>query len=132
MDLVKLRPYRDTDKAFVFETFKKGLWNGNMEFRQMSLHSFNTTYQKLIERLIALPETVTTIAALKEDDDVIVGYSITRPETIDWVFVKRGWRKLGIAKSLLAHIVPKRVTHMTTIPGKILVEKFNLSYDPFK
>ena len=110
----------------------KGLRHGNEAFKTMSVYEFQSTYQKVLERLMSLPETTTTIASLKEDEDVIVGYSITRPEIIDWVFVKRAWRRLGIAKSLLAHIIPKRVTHLTTIPGEFLRKKHNLIYDPFK
>lgn len=130
-NLIQLRPYQLSDKAFVFKTFLEGLRNGNETFKKTHVYEFHKNYQKVIERLLSIPETKTTIACLKEDFDVILAYSITRPNIIDWCFTKPAWRGLGIAKDLVAHISPKAVSHITKA-GDAIRMKYNLIYDPFK
>lgn len=131
MDLVLIRPLSTNDEAFVYKTFLEGLRYGNQEFKKMDQLEFYKNYRKVIERLLSRPETKVTISCLKEDPDVILGYSITRPSIIDWIFVKKAWRGLGIAKDLVAHIEPTIVTHLTP-PGDAIRTKYNLTYDPFK
>lgn len=118
---------RETDRNFIFSTWKKGLKYGNSVSSQ-DPKAFDRWSQDLIST--TLKQATTTIAALKEDDDVILGYSVVRGDTIDWVFVKNLWRKIGIAKELLKHITPKYVSRVTK-PGETLRIKYNLKLKPY-
>jgi hypothetical protein len=130
-NLVLLRPYRLTDEAFVYKTFLEGLRYGNETFRQMDKIQFYENYRKVLNSLIQKKETQIKIAALKEDPDVILGYAITRPEIVDWIFVKKSWRRLGIAKDLIGDMHMTTVSHIT-LAGNAIRTKLGLKYDPFK
>lgn len=130
-DLVTIRDYLPSDRNFLFKTWLEGLRHGNEIFKKTNIYSFHKAYQSLIERLLAKPETTVKVAALKEDLDVIVGYAVTRPETIDWCFVKKGWRNLKIARDLVSHIEPKKVSNLTFPCGEAIRSRFNLKFEPF-
>lgn len=89
-------------------------------------------YKKVATALVNSPKVVIKVACLKEDPDVILGYSIlsTDYQTIYWVYVKSAWRNKGIAKS----IVPERpvvVAHLSKL-GESLLHKFNnVIFNPF-
>lgn len=119
---------REEDRNFIFSTWKTGLKYGNTIYAKEEPRAFDQRYQEVIESI--LKQATTTVAALKEDNDVILGYSVTRDDTIDWVFVKNLWRKIGLAKELLKHIAPKYVSHITK-PGESLRIKYNLKLKPY-
>lgn len=148
-DLAKLcdiRDFRFGDQAFVLATFLRGLYYGdrlpsNSEpkllvlnwFSMIPKNIFMENYERVAKALINSPNTVVKIACLKEDPDVILGYSILSADfsTIHWVFVKKDWRKNGIAKSLVPQY-PTTVTHLS-LQGKNLMAKFkDCVFNPFK
>lgn len=132
-ELYTVRDYKNEDKAFICATFLRGLYYGNSALSEMNKHQFMEEYKKVIEALITSPKHVIKIAALKEDEDVIIGYSILSSDyfTIDYVFVKSAFRKQGIGRALVPQY-PKYVTHLTAL-GKALLPKFpDCSYNPFK
>ena len=129
--LCEIRDYRESDKAFVLSTFLRGLYYGDSWFSLIPKDIFMDNY-KLVGDVL-LKKYVVKVACLKEDPDVILGYSIlgTDYQTIHWVYVKSAWRKQGVAKSLLPKY-PTAVTHMTAL-GKILLPKFeHCVFNPFK
>lgn len=135
-DLVSYRPITDEDKNFIYATWLRGLYyDKDSWFKNINKEIFMENYHKVIEKILYSPNAQVKIACLKNDPDVILGYSVTRiyPEVkvLDWVFVKSAWRKIGIAKGLVSEDV-KAVTHLTT-PGKsILKSKMPLVlYNPF-
>lgn len=131
--LYNIRDMVEGDKHFIYSTFLRGLYYGDSWFSLIPKQIFMDNYKKVIEGLIFSPNTTINIACLKDDPNVILGYSITSADftTIHYVFVKTVWRKKGIAKSLLPHS-PKEITHLTTL-GKILMPKFkDVIFNPFK
>lgn len=89
-------------------------------------------YKNIAESLIANPKNVVKVACLKEDQDVILGYSILSADfqTLHWVFVKSAFRKQGIARMILPQY-PSVITHLSTL-GKNLMHKFKgVIFNPF-
>jgi hypothetical protein len=94
-------------------------------------------YKAVAEALIA--KRTIKVACLREDPDVIIGYSILSNDfqTIDWVYVKSSkqpdgttWRNKGVGKSLVPQY-PTSVSHLTVL-GKELLKKFpNTVFNPF-
>ena len=140
-ELVKLRPYNEeTDKSFIFATWLRAYYHGNgwRKGSQRSSdapidligtipkHDFMITYQKVIEAL--LKKSQINIACLKEDDDVILGYSVSQGDILHWVFVKDLWRKIGVSKMLIAKET-KFVTHLTRLGRNIKPNEWR--YNPF-
>lgn len=89
-------------------------------------------YHKVLERFLDNPKVKITVACLKDDPQVILGYSVTREVkgqvVLDWVFTKKAWRNIGIGKSLVPSNL-QVVTHMTKT-GKG-IKPSNVIYNPF-
>lgn len=134
--LYDIRDFKTEDTNFVLATFYNGVFYGDNRFLGMAKKSFISTYKVLGERLIRDPNTVIKVACLKDEPDVILGYSILSADYlgIKWVFVKDRWRKRGIGKSLVPRY-PVYVTHKTEI-GNALMPKFEnfatITFEPFK
>lgn len=138
--LYDIRDAKESDKNFIFASFLRGLYYGDSWFSLIPKNIFMDNYKKVIEILFDSPKAVIKVACLKEDPDVILGYSILSADytTIHWVYVKNSkladgtsWRRQGIARSLLPQY-PTSVTHLTKL-GKELLPKFeNTVFNPFK
>lgn len=130
--LYDIRDYKKEDSNFIVATFLKGLYYGDSWFSQVPKDIFMTNYKTVAEALVRGDKTVIKVACLKDEPDVIIGYSILSADysSIHWVYVKASWRNKGIARSLLPKY-PTYVTHLTAL-GKQLLTKFNeCVFNPF-
>lgn len=130
--LFDIRDVKESDKNFVLATFLRGLYYGDSWFSMIPKPIFMANYKHVAVALVNSPKTVIKIACLKEDPDVILGYSMLSSDyqTIHWVFVKAAWRNKGIAKALLPQY-PIAITHLSRL-GVILKSKFpNAVFNPF-
>ena len=129
--LYEIRDYGPNDKAFVMATFLRGLYYGDSWFSLIPKDAFMMNYKHIAEAL--LNKHLVKVACLKEDKDVILGYSILSKDfqTLHFVFVKSAFRKQGIGRSLIPHSI-STVTHLTTL-GKSLMNKLsNCVFNPFQ
>jgi hypothetical protein len=130
--LYDIRDAKADDRNFVLATFLRGLYYGDSWFSLIPKDIFMANYKKVGEFLVTSPNINIKVACLKEDPDVIIGYSILSQDfsTIHWVYVKNIWRKQGIGRSLVPQH-PTTVTHLTAL-GKTLLSKFeNCIFNPF-
>lgn len=131
--LYNIRDAVDSDKNFVMASFLNGLYYGDSWFSEIPKDIFMDNYKKVIQFLVDSPTVAIKIACLPEDPNVIIGYSLLSSDymTIHWVYVKKNWRKKGIAKSLLPSN-SDTVTHLSEL-GRILMKKYkNMIFNPFK
>lgn len=113
-------------------TFLRGLFYGDSWYSQIPKDIFMRNYQLIGKTLVNKPTNVVKVACLKEDQDVILGYSILSDDfsTIHFVFVKKAWRKQGIGRSLVPQLATA-ATHLTQL-GKLLLPKLpTCVFDPF-
>lgn len=131
--LYDVRDFRDSDKNFVLATFLRGLYYGDSWFSLIPKPIFMDNYKKVGEHLVTNPSVTIKIACLKEDPDVIIGYSILSADfqTIHWVFVKTLWRKHGIGRTLVPQN-PSTVSHLTKVGLQLLHKLPNAIFNPFK
>lgn len=131
-DLFTIRKGLDTDLPFVLATWLRGAYYGNSWFQEIDKAAFMAFYHGFLERLLRSPGVELNVACLKDDPDVILGYSVTRMAQdlviLDWVFVKTAWRRIGIAKALTPGNLTT-VTHLTKI-GKSIKPK-TVKFYPF-
>lgn len=128
--LIAIRDGAPKDREFIFATWLRGLRFGNDWFTLIDAKIYFSIYHRVIEALLASPHVSIKVACLKDDPDVILGYSVSRGTKLDWVFVKKAWRKVGIAKSLMPPIITY-VTHVTKV-GKSILQKYpKVSFNPF-
>ncbi len=130
--LYSIRDALPEDKNFILATFLRGLYYGDSWFSLIPKPIFMENYKKVAEYLVSNPKVTIKVACLKEEPNVILGYSIVSEDSlsIHWVFVKSIWRYRGIAKALLP-TSPTTTTHLSAL-GKTLLPKFkNCIFNPF-
>lgn len=130
LSLITIRDWVPGDYNFVKATWIKALRFGNQWFARTEGPSYYKAYSKVLDSLLSTPTVQVAIASLSDEPDVILGYSVYRGTTLDFVYVKKAWRNIGIAKSLVPKTI-KKVTHLTET-GKSILERYpNVSFDPF-
>lgn len=130
--LYDVRDATDKDINFILATFLRGLYYGDSWFSSIPKNIFMENYKQVAQALVNHPSTIIKIACLREDSEVILGYSLlgNKMSTVHFVYVKSAWRKQGIGRSLLPQF-PARVTHLTAL-GKSLMSKLpNTEFNPF-
>lgn len=130
--LYDIRDIKDEDKNLILATFLRGLYYGDSWFSEIPKEVFMDNYQKVGEALLRSDNVIIKIACLKEEPDVILGYSILSADyqVIHWVYVKTRWRKRGIARSLTPRY-PKAVTHLTKLGKELLTKLQGTVFNPF-
>lgn len=130
-DLISIRLGDASDTNFIFTTWLRSLRAGCFWFQQIQKETYFRNYNEIIHRILKRPSLKITIACLKEDPTVILGYAITEPESVHYVFVKPVWRRIGLLKDLLKEPFSK-VTHMTTEGKQVLEKKYPYAiFNPF-
>jgi GNAT superfamily N-acetyltransferase len=126
-----IRDYQPSDKAFVLATFLRGVYYGDSWFSKIRKDIFMENYKKIAEFAMDNNKVTIKVACLREDPDVIIGYSILSADykAISWVYVKKAWRLKGIARSLIPKY-PEFATHLSEL-GERLMTKINLTFNPF-
>lgn len=127
------RPAAPEDVNFIFATMLRGLYYGDSWFSRIPKDIFMAHYHKVIEALLVHPSTKVTVACLKDDPEVVLGYSVTghNDELVHFVYVKSAWRNIGLAKSLVG-TTPKAATHLTTVGSSILKKHPEVIFNPFQ
>lgn len=127
-DLFLVRDGVEDDRPFIFATMLRGLFYGDSWFSEVPKAIFMQEYHGIVERLLDTAEI--RVACLKDDPEVILGYAlINAPDTVHFVFIKKAFRGIGIAKSL----VPLTVTNTThlTKAGLSIIKRKGIVFNPF-
>ena len=126
-----LRSARPEDTNFILATWLRGMYYGDSVYSDVPKGIFMDKYHKVIDFIIKNSNTKITVACLKEDEDVILGYSVIakKENALHWAFTKKSWRGIGIARDLVPSDL-KTVTNLTKI-GLSIVKKKELTFDPF-
>lgn len=131
LELITIRLWNsEKDRPFVLSTFLKGLYYGESWFRLINKDVFMTCYHSFLEKFLDSPGVQVTIACLVEDPEVIIGYSVTTNTVLHFIFVKKAWRNIGVAKMLLPKTV-SAVTHLTDLGKKLLPKLPGAEFNPF-
>jgi hypothetical protein len=102
-ELITYRTAKPEDIAFIFSTWLRGLRYGNKAFEAIPSRLYYTEMHKAVEEV--LRNTLINVACLKNDPDTVLGYSVTSPKILHWVFVKKAWRGVGIGRDLIPNDV---------------------------
>lgn len=122
-----LAPYR----AMIYSDFMKSLRYGNEWFKAIDSRSYFTAYRSFIDSLLNQRDAVVNLACLSDDLDNCIGWAFYGGEKLHYAFVKKDYRKQGIARSLTPRPFT-RVTHLTRIGKSIWEHHFpTVLFDPF-
>jgi hypothetical protein len=124
-------------RNMIYSKWLKSLRHGNDMFKLIDPKSYYSYHHLLIDDLLGRPTCAVRLAALSDNPDVVLGFSVCRlgaVNVIDYVYVNRDVRKLGIGTSLLPPTtVPEAVyTHVTKTGLTIAKEHCPLwTYNPY-
>ncbi len=130
--LFDIRDVKENDYNFIRASFLNGLYYGSSWFNLIPKDIFMANYKNIINGLLDHPGVTIKIACPKDEQDLIIGYSILSADyaTVHWVFVKHKWRNNGVGKALLP-TRPEAFSHLSDL-GKILMSKYeNTIFNPF-
>lgn len=128
-ELVVIRGYKPEDKSFIFASWLRGLYYGDTFYSDIKKQVFMENYHKIIEFILSRPTTEIKIACMPDSPDTILGYSILGKDCLNWVFVKKAFRGIGIARDLVPPGITT-VTHLTKT-GTSIVKKKGWEFNPF-
>ena len=128
-----IRLPNEDDISFIYSTWLNSYRYDSSLGKTCRNSVFFRAYTKVIDRLLADPNTIIHIAALPYSQNIALGYSITEKNLIHFVFVKESFRKFGIAKDLLKHLDNKLIvfSHRTKTVEPIIKQHDDWIYDPF-
>lgn len=127
-DLYIIRDGTPGDFNFIFSTWLKGLRYGNELYKLIDPTIYFKQYHKVLELL--LKSAHIKIACLKDDPDTILGYAVSTGACLHWIFVKKAWRGIGIARNLMSNDISS-VSHITEVGIKILKRYPGIIFNPF-
>ncbi len=127
--LLLIRDYQASDHNFIYASWLNGLYYGNrwnpkvqrvrgapLDFySSIDKDTFMLNYHKVLDKLLSKPSVLITVAALKEDPEVAVGYAVTEKPVFHWIFVKEPWRKMGVGSMLVNLSDYDCYTHLTKV-----------------
>lgn len=110
-------PAKDLPKQYlplIFSKWLRSLRFGNNLFKKMDSDEYYKNYHKYIENLLAKPDAAIRIAVLTDDHDVVLGFAVGREDVLDYIYVQKEFRKIGVAKQLFPDWITT-FTHITLI-----------------
>ncbi len=118
-------------EGLVFAKWLRTLRQGNSFFKLAEPASYYAHYQLYISKILNSPGAIVRLAVLTEDPDVVFGFSVSRGEILDYVYVHKDARRKHVGKSLV-NFDFKFVTHLTTVGMTIWAAKYpEVQFDPF-
>jgi len=138
LEQVQFRPAAPADEAFIFSTWLKSYKHSSRFAQPITPKIFFARHHKIVERILAMPQTQVIVCASKEDQNTILGYLAftagPRP-IVHFCYVKVPFRKMGIAKGLFddANIALENAVYTHRMEDLDWVERKypGLEYDPY-
>lgn len=126
------RDLPDQYKNLVYSKWLRSLRYGNEYFKLIESKSYYDTYQKYINLLLNRDHSILRLAALNDDLDVVLGWSLIEKDILHYVHVTNDYRNNGIATSLVPGEI-NFITHLTKPAMTIWNNKLSgVKFDPFK
>lgn len=115
----------------ILSRWKNSLRNGNDYFKLASPIPFHRAYDYYVRDLLNRPNCRVRLAVLSDDQDVVLGFSVTRGSTLDYVHVLSDFRRQGIGKLLVPPGIDT-ITHLTRTGLTIWGSKYpKWSFNPY-
>lgn len=128
-----LRAGVETDHAFIFSTLLRCFKHSSGFAKRIPERTFFTHHHQAIEKLLARATTRVLVVCDPTEANVIWGYAIGEPGIIHFVYVKKVFRRMGIAGALLADVDVNACvfTHWTDGWNDLLRRWPHAQYNPY-
>lgn len=119
-------------EGMVYSKWLRTLRRGNPVFSKMDTSGpFYEQYHEFLEKLLAKPDSVIKLAVLTDDHDVVLGFSASREDVLDYVYVQPEQRNQKLSNAL----IPEGITtfsHITNMWFPIWQSKYkHWQFNPF-
>jgi ribosomal protein S18 acetylase RimI-like enzyme len=122
-----IRPATAEDIPFIMATWLRSQYYGSPWFREIPPEVYFAEYRAVVERYLS--NSITMVSCLATDPDIVLGYSVYSPlGVLRWIYVKKAWRRQGVAKSLFRETTTE-VSSMSRI-GRFLMPA-TCTFNPF-
>ena len=128
--LVDIRDSIESDHNFIYASWLRGLRHGNPHFELIESEAYFKNHHEVIKSILDDFEVTVKVACLKESPDVILGYCVYKYDRLDWIFIKRSWRNIGLARDLVPEDI-KTVSHVTKVGLSLLKKRPNVRFNPY-
>lgn len=117
----------------VFARWLRSFRKGCPLYKKISNKHYYETYHRYIENLMLKPDSLTRIAVLTDDQDVALGFSVSREDVLDYIHVHTDYRRNGIAKVLMPEgiIAFTHITDLAIIIWQTKEKYKKLEFKPF-
>lgn len=126
---IAIRSPEAKDKNLIMATWLKGNYYGSPLFGLMPQALYFEEYAKFIYQILNTPGVEIRIACDQGNPHWVVGFAVFRGPDLYWVYVKRDFRRRGIAALLLKDKGIKNVKSLTRI-GRTIAEQKRLIFNP--
>lgn len=121
-----------TARNLIFATWLRSYQTSSLMSKAIPKDTFFAEHHKVIERVLSRNPTV-RLAVLPDDPEVVLGWSVTEPKTVHYVYVKPSFRRYGIARALLAHVERPFVhTHHTYLLRDLTKHLDGCVFNPYE
>lgn len=124
---IAYRPAEITDLSLIYSTWTKSLYFALYKEQEVDpVHTYYPNATRAIQSI--LERSNVAVACLEDQPDVVLGYCVFEGFVLRWIYMKKVWRKQGIAKKLIAYSGAKAYSNHI---GK-RSNTFGLLYDPLE
>lgn len=133
--MIEIRAATQTDLPFIYSTWLRSYRHASHFAKKISNEIFFDMHHRVIDGFIDRGGLV-YVAHPKGEPEVILGYICVEPNQpmIQYVYVKKPFRKMGIAKALykkLDYPATALFTHWTSDTDWIVKKLEKLTYNPY-
>lgn len=99
-------------KDLIYAGWLKSYRFGNDYFKLIDPDHYYAMYPQYIARTLGLKDTTIRLGVLTDDRDVVLGFSVSRQNILDYIYVNKPYRRTGIGTKLLPENIDT-FTHLT-------------------
>lgn len=126
-DILLIREGTEHDTSLVYSSWLRSYYPSNA-VRGVTRDLYYKEQHRIIERLLESADL--TIVADKSDPDNIIGWMLSDHGWLHYIFVKKDYRHMGMAKKLLSTEEWIGCTHET--PEFKKINKQQITYNPYR
>ena len=108
------RTVRPTDLPYILSTWAKAARDAAL-VKGMDVAPASSFLRSIFVRQLEAPDVSARVATPLDDDDTLLGWSVYSSEALHFVYVRRNFRGIGIARSLVPTGIDKFTFHTRCI-----------------
>jgi GNAT superfamily N-acetyltransferase len=122
----------DEAKSLIYATWLRSYKSSSPRAKNIPRDVFFAEHHDVIAGILDRSTTEVKLAVLPDDPDVVLGWAVTEPGIVHYVYVKHMLRRHGLATALLAHVQrPFTYTHWTYVVHDLEKYTEGCTFNPY-